>query len=48
MHKMAINRRGNLTGKNNESHNLSEVTLFVGYRNNRFTSIHHTNPNYSK
>ena len=26
---MAINRRGNLTGKNNESHNLSEVSLFL-------------------
>ena len=29
MHEMTINRRGNLTGKNNESHNLSEVSLFL-------------------
>ena len=29
MHKMATNRCANLTGKNNESHNLSEVSLFL-------------------
>ena len=55
MHKMTRNRLGNLTGKDNETRNLSEVSrfLFKSFHFRRLqkqsvTSMHHTNPNYSQ